>query len=81
MVSGDNSRLTISVTVAQKRVREVCEEVFVELRKDYAVPGFRDSSKVPLDMMVKAAGGESRVREAFVEAILSSTMPEVCQSS
>jgi len=67
----------VSVTVPASRVAAICAGVLDELRRDRPIPGFRDSSRVPKDMVVKACGGPKAVRMAYVEACLGGTVEEV----
>lgn len=66
-----------TVTVPAERCDEAYQQVVAELRKDYNVPGFRNNEKVPIDMLVQAAGGERQVKFACLEQVMHSTITEV----
>lgn len=66
-----------TVTVPAERCDEAYHQVIAELRKDYNVPGFRNNEKVPVDMLIQAAGGEKQVKFACLEQVMHSTISEV----
>jgi FKBP-type peptidyl-prolyl cis-trans isomerase (trigger factor) len=73
----ENDALKVTVRVPAQRCDEAYNTVIAELRKDYQVPGFRNNEKVPVDMLIQAAGGERQVKFACLEQVMHMTISEV----
>lgn len=69
--------IRVTVNVPAERCDDAYNKVIAELRKDYNVPGFRNNEKVPVDMLIQAAGGERQVKFACLEQVMHSTITEV----
>lgn len=70
--------MRLVVTVPAERTTAAYSKIVAALRKDYNVPGFRNNEKVPVDMLVQAAGGEKQFKFACVEEVMHSTIEEAC---
>lgn len=68
--------MRLVVTVPGERTTAAYSKIVAALRKDYNVPGFRNNEKVPVDMLVQAAGGEKQFNFACVEEVMHSTIEE-----
>lgn len=71
--------MRLVITVPEERTEAAHSKIVAALRKDYNVPGFRNNDKVPLDMLIQAAGGEKQFKFACVEEVMHSTIEEVCR--
>lgn len=69
--------MRLVVTVPGERTTAAYAKIVAALRKDYNVPGFRNNEKVPVDMLVQAAGGEKQFNMACVEEVMHNTIEEV----
>jgi FKBP-type peptidyl-prolyl cis-trans isomerase (trigger factor) len=74
---GEEDSVVVTVRVPAQRCDEAYNMVISELRKDYHVPGFRNNEKVPVDMLIQAAGGERQVKFACLEQVMHMTISEV----
>ena len=72
-----DTSIRVTINVPAQRCDDAYNTVMAELRKDYNVPGFRNNEKVPVDMLVQAAGGERQVKYACLEQVMHSTITEV----
>lgn len=68
--------MRLVVTVPGERTTAAHSKIVAALRKNYDVPGFRNNEKVPVDMLVQAAGGEKQFNMACVEEVMHSTIEE-----
>jgi FKBP-type peptidyl-prolyl cis-trans isomerase (trigger factor) len=76
-----DTSIKVTVNVPAQRCDEAYNTVMAELRKDYNVPGFRNNEKVPVDMLIQAAGGERQVKFACLEQVMHMTITEVRTTS
>jgi len=74
----EDNFVRLVVTVPEERTQAAHSKIVAALRKDYNVPGFRNNEKVPVDMLVQAAGGEKQFKFACVEELMHGTIEEVC---
>lgn len=72
----DQDVVRVTVTVPQSRCAKAYDDVVAHLRRDYTVPGFRNNKKVPVDLLIKQAGGEEAFKYACVEAVLDDTLKD-----
>eukprot|EP00892_Ulva_mutabilis_P007783 jgi/Ulvmu1/5377/UM022_0172.1 len=72
----EDNIVRLVITVPAERTEAAHSKIVAALRKDYNVPGFRNNEKVPIDMLVQAAGGEKQFNFACVEEVMNSTIEE-----